>query len=61
MPTWLQGFARNQPFSPVIDALRQLLSGHAVGDTAARSVLWWTGILLVSVVVSAVLFRKKTV
>ena len=60
MPSWLQGFARDQPFSPVIDALRQLLSGATVDDSAVRSVAWWSGILLVSVVVSAVLFRRKT-
>jgi ABC-2 type transport system permease protein len=60
MPSWLQGFARDQPFSPVIDALRQLLSGATINDSAVRSVAWWTGILLVSVVVSAVLFRRKT-
>lgn len=60
MPSWLQGFAHNQPCTAIVDSLRQLLGGEAVGGNAIRAVSWWAGILLVSVVASAVLFRRKT-
>lgn len=60
MPDWLRGFARNQPCTPIIESLRHLLRGHAAGGDAARAVLWCSGILLVSVVASAMLFRRRT-
>ncbi|HEX7103353.1 MAG TPA: ABC transporter permease, partial [Nitrolancea sp.] len=34
MPSWLQGFARHQPVTPVTEALRSLLLGTPVGDNA---------------------------
>jgi ABC-2 type transport system permease protein len=60
MPSWLQGFARHQPVTEVIDALRALLSGHAPGAAAWSAVAWSLGIMAVSVVLAGVLFRRRT-
>jgi ABC-2 type transport system permease protein len=60
MPSWLRGFASNQPCTPLIEAVRSLLSGHAAGADAGRALLWCAGILLVAIVGSALAFRRKT-
>jgi ABC-2 type transport system permease protein/oleandomycin transport system permease protein len=47
MPSWLQGFAHDQPLSVVIDTVRELSEGlHAAGHVLA-SLLWTVGILAV--------------
>jgi ABC-2 type transport system permease protein len=60
MPTWIHGFAANQPVTPVIEALRGLLLGLPVGTSPLRAVTWCLGILVVSVAASGVLFRLRT-
>jgi ABC-2 type transport system permease protein len=60
MPTWLHGFASNQPVTPVIETLRGLLLGLPVGTSPARAVAWCLAILVASVAVSGVLFRRRT-
>jgi ABC-2 type transport system permease protein len=60
MPTWLHGVAANQPVTPVIETLRGLLLGLPVGTSPARAVAWSLGILVASVAVSGVLFRRRT-
>ncbi|NGO75288.1 ABC transporter permease [Streptomyces sp. YC504] len=60
MPSWLQGFAENQPISQVIESLRGLLLGQPVGWTPWIALAWCAGILLTSVAASAWLFRRRT-
>lgn len=60
MPSWLQGFARNQPVSQVIDAVRRLLAGQPVGSSASLAVAWSLGIAAVAVVAGGVVYRRRT-
>jgi len=60
MPSWLHGFARNQPITPIIETMRGLLLDLPVGTNPARAVAWCAGIVAVSVVLSAVFFRLRT-
>jgi ABC-2 type transport system permease protein len=60
MPAWIHGFAQHQPVTPVIETLRGLLLGLPVGTSPARAVAWCLGILVASVAVSGVLFRRRT-
>jgi ABC-2 type transport system permease protein len=60
MPSWLRGFANNQPVSKVIDSLRGLLLGGPVGNDAWAAVAWSVGILIGSVLLAGVLFRRRT-
>ncbi|MDQ1714117.1 MAG: type transport system permease protein [Frankiaceae bacterium] len=60
MPTWLQGFARNQPVTPLVETMRGLLVGTPVGNAPVRGALWCVGLLIVSVAGSGVLFRRRT-
>jgi ABC-2 type transport system permease protein len=60
MPSWLQGLARHQPVTPVIESLRGLLLDLPVGAHAWQGMAWCAGILAASVAASALLFRRRT-
>ena len=60
MPTWMQGFARNQPITQVVESLRGLLLDRPLGSYVGAAVAWSLGITAVSVLASAVLFRRRT-
>ena len=60
MPTWLQGFARDQPVTPVVETLRGLLLGTPPGAAPWHAVAWCGGILAGAAALSGVLFRRRT-
>ena len=60
MPWWLRGFARNQPATPVTETIRGLLLRQPVGPHLWPALAWCAGILAVSVLLSMVLFRRRT-
>jgi len=60
MPEWIQGFAENQPVTPVVESLRGLLLGGPIADHAVAALAWSAGILLVSIVLCRVLFARRT-
>jgi ABC-2 type transport system permease protein len=60
MPGWLHAFAQNQPVTPVIETLRGLLLGLPVGSSPWKALAWSLGILVASMAVSGVLFRRRT-
>ncbi|MEO8689369.1 MAG: ABC transporter permease [Solirubrobacteraceae bacterium] len=60
MPSAIQGFARHQPITPVIETLRGLLLGTPVGSSPWTALAWCGGILAVSMAASGVLFRRRT-
>jgi ABC-2 type transport system permease protein len=60
MPSWLRGFAQHQPVTLVIDAVRALLLGGRVGNSAWEAAVWSLGIIAASVVAAGVLFRRRT-
>jgi len=57
MPDWLQGFARNQPVSVTISAVRALLEGTPAGHWVWQSLAWSAAILLVFFAIALHLFR----
>jgi len=60
MPTWLRGFAEHQPATPVTETIRGLLLGHASPLPLASALAWCAGIAVVSIALSATLFRRRT-
>ena len=66
MPSWLQGFARNQPFTEVIDALRLLALGHRVqpvigqslSSSVLQSVAWLVGAIIIFVPLATRAYRR---
>jgi ABC-2 type transport system permease protein len=59
MPAALQDVARSQPATAVIDSIRALLSGGRVGAGAWHAVVWSLAIIVVSIALSGVLFRRR--
>jgi len=58
MPGWLQGFAAHQPVTPMIEAVRALLTGAEVGSSGGLALLWCLGITAVAALMGARLFRR---
>ncbi len=58
MPAGLRQFAEYQPFTPVIETLRALLTGGPVGSNAAVAAAWCAGIALVSYLWARKLFNR---
>lgn len=59
MPSWLRGFAENQPATAVIDTVRALTTGHPVGSSAWHAAVWSLGIMASSIVFTGVLYRRR--
>jgi ABC-2 type transport system permease protein len=65
MPWWLRGFARHQPATPVTETIRGLLLRppgpvHGGAVPLGTALAWCGGILVVSIAISALLFRRRT-
>jgi ABC-2 type transport system permease protein len=61
MPTGLRWFAEYQPFTPVIETVRGLLVGTAIGDSAVIAVAWCAGITLVGYLWAKKLYNRDPV
>jgi ABC-2 type transport system permease protein len=59
MPDWLEPIAEYQPITPVIETIRALLMDMPIGDSAWWAIGWCVGVIVVSVVWGAWLFRRK--
>jgi len=60
MPGWLQPFARSQPVSVTINAVRALLEGGAVYHWVWQSLLWCVAIVIVFFTLAVHLYRQIT-
>jgi ABC-2 type transport system permease protein len=60
MPVWLQGVARNQPVTQVVDSVRGLLSGQPAGSAAWISALWCVSIAIAAIVLGGITYRSRT-
>lgn len=60
MPGWLQGFARHQPLTSVIDSARGLLTGMPVGDRPLVAIAWCVGILVGSTLLAGFRYQRRT-
>jgi ABC-2 type transport system permease protein len=58
MPAGLRWFAEYQPFTPIIDTLRGLLTGSAIGSSAVLAVGWCIAIALVGYLWAKKLFNR---
>ncbi|SCG62774.1 ABC transporter permease [Micromonospora inositola] len=61
MPAGLRQFAEYQPFTPIIETLRALLTGGPVGSNAIVATAWCAGIALVSYLWARRLYARRTV
>ena len=59
MPTGLRQFAEYQPFTPVTDTVRGLLTNAAVGDHAIEAIAWSVGIAVVAYLWAIHLYNRR--
>jgi ABC transporter DrrB family efflux protein len=60
LPGWLQGFAKNQPFTLVVDATRGLLTGYPeIGNKGWVATAWLVGVLVIMMPLSVWLFERR--
>jgi ABC-2 type transport system permease protein len=59
MPGWLQGFAKHQPFTPIIETLRALMTNTPVGNNGLQAVLWLGAILVIGYLGATAVYRRQ--
>ena len=59
MPGWLQAFARNQPVSVTMDAVRALTQGGPAAHWAWQALAWIAALLVVLVPIATALYRRR--
>jgi ABC transporter DrrB family efflux protein len=63
MPGWLQGWAKNQPVSVVVDAARYLTLGDTTftsSSSVIKAIIWIVGIVAVCAPLGVARYRKAT-
>lgn len=60
MPGWLRVYVDHQPFTPMIDAVRGLLIGLPVGNSAWFALAWWIPILVFGAVMATRSFHARS-
>ena len=60
MTSVLRGFANNQPFTPIIETMRSLLTNGTLGSKAGLAFAWTAGILVVFYVLSVQAYKKRS-
>ena len=58
MPAGLRWFTANQPFTPVVESLRALLTGAPVGNTVYLALAWCAVMALAGYVLAQAAFRR---
>jgi ABC-2 type transport system permease protein len=59
MPAGLRQFAEYQPFTPVTDTVRGLLTGAAIGDHAIAAIAWSLAIAAVAYLWALRLYNRR--
>lgn len=63
LPSGLAAFARNQPLTHVMNAIRSLTLGedvYVMGDSLRMSIIWCVGLIVVSVPLTAWMFKRRS-
>ena len=59
LPAGLRQFAEYQPFTPVIETVRGLLTGAPIGDHAIAAIAWSVGIALACYLWAIRLYNRR--
>jgi len=58
--TGLRWFAANEPFTPIINTLRGLMSGGAIGNSAVLAIAWCAGLALAGYLWARMLYNRTS-
>ena len=59
LPTWMRWFAEYEPFTPVNETLRGLLTGPKIGDNLVITIAWCLGTAVLSYAWSRRLYERE--
>lgn len=59
MPSGVRAFAESQPVTPMVNAIRALLSGQPVGNGIWIALAWCVGIMMVAYIFAMRAFKKR--
>jgi ABC-2 type transport system permease protein len=59
MPAWLGWFAEHQPFTPIIETIRGLLLGTAIGSSGPLAIGWCVLLTAIGYAWSKSLYSKE--
>jgi ABC-2 type transport system permease protein len=59
MPGPVRAFAENQPVTAIVNSIRSLFEGQAVGNDIWAAPAWCAGILAIAYVFAMITYRKK--
>jgi ABC-2 type transport system permease protein/oleandomycin transport system permease protein len=60
LPGWLQAFAKNQPVTNVIDAMRAMAIGGPLQTNLLKSIAWLAGIFIIFLPLAVRAYRKAS-
>jgi ABC-2 type transport system permease protein len=60
LPTWLQPFAENQPFTVVVNAVRDLVLGTHNYNAEVPALVWSAGLLVIAFPLGLWLYNRRT-
>ena len=61
MPSWMQGFAENQPLTLVMNYVRSLtIDGFPQGDTFSQALIWCLAIIAFSIPMTTWMFKRRS-
>jgi ABC-2 type transport system permease protein len=52
-------FAENEPFTPIIDTMRGLLTGTGIGHSAVLAIAWCAGLTVVGYFWARALYNRR--
>jgi ABC-2 type transport system permease protein len=58
MPTVVRAFAENQPVTPIVEAIRNLLANQAVGNDIWVALAWCIAIIVVAYFFAMKIYKK---
>jgi ABC-2 type transport system permease protein len=61
MPVGVRLFAEYQPFTPIIDTLRELLLGTPIGNSEVLAVAWCAGIALAGYLLARAIYNRDPI
>jgi ABC-2 type transport system permease protein len=59
MSAHLRWFAQNEPFTPIIDTMRGLMTGTGIGNSAILAIAWCAGLTLVGHFWARALYNRR--
>ncbi|WP_330577801.1 hypothetical protein [Alkaliphilus serpentinus] len=58
MPSAVGAFAKNQPVTPIVEAIRDLLANQPVGNEIWSALAWCMAIIVIAYIIAMRIYKK---